>query len=306
MTTGTRRLLLCRCVHMLVFTLVLASCATLGPERVVINGRADAAFTLTVTRGLFLTKVRLGAREAGPFLIDTGATHLYLDVELAKALRLWFWSASQHPETKQTLRYGTVTSLEVGPLTLQNTPVVVMDFASVTGAFGARLAGLLGYPLFAKAVIEVNYPQQSIACFDPTQYQLPRGAWLPLTVKDRRPFLTARFEGDHEGLFMLDTGSTVTVDFLPDFVQQHTLLDHRAVHTAYHRRVSGNYKKAMGTLAWFEVAGHRFEQPTVGFRLPNTPDGLPKGVAGIIGQGLLREFIVVFNYPESKIALVRP
>ena len=46
--------------------------------------------------------------------------------------------------------------------------------------------------------------------------------------------------------------------------------------------------------------------PTVRFRLPNTSaTHLPAGLAGIIGQGLMRDFIVVFNYPESKVALWR-
>jgi hypothetical protein len=62
-----------------------------------------------------------------------------------------------------------------------------------------------------------------------------------------------------------------------------------------------------GTIAWFEVAGHRFEEPTVRFEPPNTLQmQLPVGLAGIIGQGLMRDFLVVFNYPESKVALVRP
>jgi hypothetical protein len=218
-------------------------------------------------------------------------------------------------------------------MTLQNTRVAVVDFSSLTSAFGERLAGLLGYPFFAKAVIEVNYPQQSISCFDPQHYRLPRGEWQPLTLKTNRwekpnqdtetvidtwrrfsqvrnqyflPTVTARFEGDVEGLFLVDTGSTSTVHFLADFVQKHHLLDDRDTSKAKRLGVSGEAEIFRGKIAWFELAGHRFEEPTVGFRLPNTSESwLPEELAGIIGQGLMREFIVVFNYPESKIAFWR-
>jgi hypothetical protein len=315
MTTVATRLIILRLSFLYVFTLWLAGCATLGRENVVINGSADAELTTTVKKGLFVTKAHIGDREVGPFVIDTAASDLFFDVELAKALNLSFWGENEDPETKQKIKFSTVASFAVGPMTLQNTRVVVMDLSSVTDAFGERLAGVLGYPFFAKAVIEVDYPKKSISCFDPQNYRLPRGAWQPLTLKShpshgRNPYalptLTARLEGNVEGLFLLDTGSTSTVGFLPDFVQKHALLDNRDVSKAKRFRVSGVYEELAGKIAWFELAGHRFEKPTVRFMLSNTPGTWrPEGLAGIIGQGFMRAFIVVFNYPESKIAFLR-
>jgi len=260
----------------------------------------------TVRRGLWFTKARVGNREAGPFLIDTGASDLFLDVELAKALKLSFWGESEDPATKQQIKFGTLASFKVGPMTLLNTTVAVMDFSAVTAVVGERLAGVLGYPFFAKAVIAVDCPNQSITCFDPKQYRLPRGAWQPLTVTRHRPTLRARLEGNVEGVFVLDTGDTAAVSFRPDFVQRHGLLANRDVTTTTRVRVSGASAMWQGAIAWFEAAGHRFEKPTVLFGPPNTLETqLPAGLAGTIGHGLMRDFLVVFNYPESKVALVR-
>jgi Aspartyl protease len=307
MTMVATRLGMFRLAFLCCFTLLLTGCSTLGREKVVINEPADAELTTTVKRDLFFTRARIGGREAGPFLIDTGVSDLFFDVELAKALNLSLWGKNVHRETKQQIKFGTVASLEIGPMVLQNTRVAVLNFSSLTPAFGERLAGLLGYPFFAKAVIEVNYPKQSISCFDPQHYRLPRGEWQPLTLKSNRPALTARFEGNRDGLFMLDTGSTATVHFFPGFIEKHALLDHRDVSKATRSRVSGAYELLVGEIAWFELAGRRFEKPTVGFRLPNRPESEgTEGFAGVIGHGFMREFIVVFNYPESKVALLRP
>jgi hypothetical protein len=307
MTMVATRLGMFRLAFLCCFTLLLTGCSTLGREKVVINEPADAELTTTVKRDLFFTRARIGGREAGPFLIDTGVSDLFFDVELAKALNLSLWGKNVHRETKQQIKFGTVASLEIGPMVLQNTRVAVLNFSSLTPVFGERLAGLLGYPFFAKAVIEVNYPKQSISCFDPKHYRLPWGEWQPLTLKSNRPALTARFEGNRDGLFMLDTGSTATVHFFPGFIEKHALLDHRDVSKATRSRVSGAYELLVGEIAWFELAGRRFEKPTVGFRLPNRPESEgTEGFAGVIGHGFMREFIVVFNYPESKVALLRP
>jgi len=300
------RLIMLRLGCLFSFTLLVTGCSSLGRANVVIHESVEAEVATTVKRGLFFTRARIGAREAGPFLIDTGASALVLDVELAKALKLSLWSAHGRPETGQKDKFGTLASLEVGPMVLQNTRVTVIDFSPVTAVLGERLAGLLGYPFFAKAVIEVNYPKQSISCFDPQYYRLPGGEWQQLTLKTNRPILPARLEGNREGLFMLDTGSTAAVHFFPEFVQKHALLDHRDVSKVTRVNVRGEHEVFVGKIAWFELAGHRFEQPTVRFGLPNTTETRSTaGLAGIIGQGLMREFIVVFNYPESKIALLR-
>lgn len=308
MTTGAPRLVMLTLACLSCVTVWLAGCAILGVENVVITGSAEAEVPITVQRDLWFTTARIGDREAGPFLIDTGASDLFLDVELAKALQLSFWGERHDPETKQTLKFGTLASFEVGRMTLQHTTVVVMDFSAVTAFLGHRLAGLLGYPFFAKAVIAVDYPHKSIRCFAPQQYRLPRGTWQPLTVTTHRPTLKARLEGNVDGVFLLDTGDTSTVTFRPDFAQRHRLLANREVTQTTRVGVSGaSAIMWQGTLAWFEVAGHRLEKPTVLFEPPTTLDRqLPVGLAGIIGQGLLRDFLVVFNYPESKVALVRP
>jgi hypothetical protein len=282
----------------------LVACATLSRNTVVINERADARLAITVTQGLFTTTARIGPREAGPFVIDSGADHLYLDSELAKTLNPASWGAHDSAGRQPKVKWGELATFVVGPLTLQHTVVGVMDLSAASAAFGARFAGLLGYPFFANAVVEVDYPQRSIACFAPKTYRLPRGHWQPLTPMGNLPTLTARLEGHIEGRFLVDTGNTSTVFFFPAFTQTHALLHHRDVQRVKQTSVRGDADTLAGRIAWFEFAGHRFEQPLVQFALPNSPHAAPTRLAGVIGRGFLQGFIVVFNYPESKIALL--
>ena len=289
---------------LIVLLLVLAGCAALSKNTVLLRASGEARLATRVKKGLFLTTVRIGDREAGPFLIDSGANAIVLDAELAKTVQLSAWREVDDPEYKQKVKWATVASLEVGPMTFQNTDVVVMDFSTSIPVLGERAAGLLGRPFFAQVVVEVDYPARSIACFDPATYRLPRGEWVPLTFQAGRPIVAARLDGNIAGQFLVDTGSNQTVLFYPEFAQHYALLDHRETRPHTLLGVDRPHEVPSARIAGFELAGRRFEQPLVSFAPADMHKSFPTGIAGEIGGGILREFTIVFNYPESKIALL--
>jgi hypothetical protein len=65
MTTGTPRLARGTITCLACVTVWLAGCSALGLETVVIHEGADPEVTTTVQQGLFFTKARIGALEAG-------------------------------------------------------------------------------------------------------------------------------------------------------------------------------------------------------------------------------------------------
>jgi len=195
-----------------------------------------------------------------------------------------------------------VTTLEVGPLVLQEIEVALLDLTAARPAFGGHLAGLLGYPLFARTVVVVDYIKGTVACFDPRTYQLPSGEWMPLGFQAHRPVVPARLEGNRVGQALLDTGSNHAVLFYPDFVRTQGLRDTRWTSKGQGMFVDGPHDTETARLAWFEFVGVRFERPVVAFARPDQPG--PPGNAGIIGAGVLQRFTVIFNYPQAKIALL--
>jgi len=287
---------------LLVLLLWLEGCATLGKNTVLINPRTDARLAIWLTQGLFLTNVRIGDREVGPFVIDSGASDIFFDSELAKGLMLEVRGEFTDPASKRRTKRATLAALAVGPLTLHNTDVLVVDLSALEHALGERLAGVLGYPFFAQAIVEVDYPHGTVACFDPATYRLSRGDWQPLSLQTNRPIMAARVDGDVGGRFILDTGDNGTVLFDASFAGAYGLGDHRPTRPFQATGADGPYETRLTTIEWFELAGHRFERPAVQFA-PATRSA-PPGVAGIIGRGLLSRFTVVFNYPELKIALL--
>jgi hypothetical protein len=117
--------------------------------------------------------------------------------------------------------------------------------------------------------------------------------------------ITARLDGNAEGLFLLDTGSTHTVHLSADFVERSRLTAIHRTSKARVLRVDGEHDMMEGTIGWFELGGHRFAHPTISFGPPGSSMAGSDRFDGIIGTGLLRDFFVVFNYPGASIALVR-
>jgi hypothetical protein len=289
----------------LVLLAVLLAGGCLAP--VVVERPTPFPVPTTTTHGLFLTRVRIDGREVGPFLIDSGAAALVLDVKLAEALGLKPWGDDTDEESGLQVRYATVPSLEVGCLRRARTNVIVMDFSAVTDGFGERLAGVLGYPFFSQAVVVLDYPTNTVTCVDPHDYRLPHGTWQPLTLWRNVPLLRGRLPGDIEGLFLLDTGSTHPLALYPHFVRRHPALQIREVRQNRGLRLHGFYDLVEGHVAWLELAGHRFDRPLVTVPRPGVHIS---GIAydardGIVGRGLMRDFTVVLDYPSSRVAFLR-
>lgn len=295
-------------LSLLLLILGVVSCLSSRPL-ILIYPNANPVLATQRHGGLFLTTAQIADREVGPFILDTGASDVVLDAALAETLFPGVARAAVSPPpqvrrgvvtTGRSARF--VTTVKVGPLILQDITVALRDLSAASRPFGRPLAGLLGYPFFARVVLEVDYARGTVACFDPRTYRLPSGDWLPLVFQANRPVLPARLEGDLLGHFLLDTGSNQTVLFYPDFVQAHRLQDGRSTEKREAMTVDGPRDHLVTRLAWFEVAGIRFDQPMVFFAPPAAPG--PPGLAGIIGAGFLHRFTVIFNYSESKIALL--
>ena len=76
----------------------------------------------------------------------------------------------------------------------------------------------------------------------------------------------------------------------------------RQVHEETDIGAGGTYKVLTGSIKWFELAGYRFNNPQVEFRV----SGLSReGGAGVVGREFLSAFTIVFNYPERRVAFVR-
>lgn len=255
--------------------------------------------------GHFYVRPVVDGKDIGWFHFDSGSDTMHIDTKFADELKMPILGKSQTRGADGRARDVTIRqgkTFQLGRIIYKNPIFLAMDLSDRNAPSGEKRTGLVGYPLFARAVLEVAEGGKNIRLYDPKNYKLGKGKWQELSYIDLTPAVVCRFEGNRTGLFQLDTGYTGTVTFYDKFIIEQKLLEGREVKDETDTGAGGTYKLVTGKIDWFELAGHRFKNPRAGFRV----SGLSReGGAGVVGREFLSVFTVVFNYPERRIAFLR-
>lgn len=249
---------------------------------------------------------RIDGKDVGWFMLDTGAGAMTIDPKIADSLGMPAFgkqSASGAGALLQVpFRQGVRFSL--GPITIEKPLYIGLDLSYASPAFGIPIAGICGYDLFSRAITEVDLVHNTVALYDPSRYALPGGHWEPMLLDSKQACAFCRFEGDRKGLFLLDTGSNGSVQFLTPAVEKLHLLEGRETQTHTSGGAGGMFPTRVGTIRWFEIGGHRFENPRVEFSQTQQGDLTSPYELGNVGQKFLEPFKLVFDYPHNRIAFV--
>ncbi|HJQ65981.1 MAG TPA: aspartyl protease family protein, partial [Gemmatimonadales bacterium] len=155
-----------------------------------------------------------------------------------------------------------------------------------------------------RVVAEFIHGGERIALYDPATYRLQRGEWMRFTYVMHVPAVPIQFEGNREGLFIVDTGGSGTIIFNSRYTKARKLLDGRQVHEQILQGSGGTYKVLSGKLQWLDLAGYRFDDPVAEFGIGGEGFEM-EGRSGVIGRGLMGPFVVVVDYRHKRIAFVR-
>ena len=200
--------------------------------------------------------------------------------------------------------YRRGKTLQLGPLTLSDPIYVELELAFLAPAFGVEIAGIVGFEVFSRAILALDLESTTLAIYDPETFDLGEDAWTPLVLDRRIPSLRCRFEGDREGLFKLDLGDNGTVTFYTPAVESLKLLDGRQVSPSQVGGVGGSGKASAGNLEWFEIGGQRIEPLWATFSQTEVGVFSSSQALGNLGTKMLDPFLVVLDYPSSRLALL--
>ena len=257
--------------------------------------------------GHALVRPKVDGQDLGWFIFDTGAAGTVIGPTAAAKLNLKPIGSSvvTSPRGNEQSSVFLATSLALGPMTIAKPFLVTMDLGPITARLGEDLAGIVGYDLLSRCVCEITIADDSIKLYDPKVHRLERGSWQSLTLNQSVPVVSATFEGDRQGLFRIDAGASGpggagNVIFHAPTVGDLHLLKGRKVN----RMKMGPTKFAMGKVAWFELAGHRFRNPDVIFALDRQGPLGDEYLEGNIGVDFLKPFHLVLDFPSSRVAFV--
>lgn len=196
--------LVCICAF---FAAAAAAADTVGPT--ILNARLDG----------YVPAVE-GVIHSTPlwFDVDSGGLHSIVDLATARALGLRFGTQIGVGGAGK----GSVNAWRLAPVTVQlgserfrlQDPVA-LDLSHTGSVIGQR--GLLGFDLFQRYVVELDYDRNRVALFAPAGYVYRgRGARIPLVIHPPRAFVwvtvAAPGVSPERHLLRIDTGSSDAVD----------------------------------------------------------------------------------------------
>ncbi len=236
----------------------------------------------------------------GRFILDTGASGIFLNEAFADRIKAQKIGAGGNAlglygATKSDLR--KVDTLRIGGNTLSNLSVVAEDFTvrDYRGLDRQNYDGLLGYDVFAAAVVTLDFRAATMTIADPgTQKSDPEGLgvladtslWIPMVPMTLNRTIAVNA--------MLDTGSPAGLVFGPDLLYRYHLRMARSIRV----------RAGMGSVECGNIDSLAIGPITYTGEMACKLDSeLVAGRKILVGLDFLRHFTVVFDYPRGRLFL---
>lgn len=248
--------------------------------------------------------LRARVNDSAPlwFLLDTGATASYLDVDRAKALGL-----------------GQDNSIKSASLGFSDVKLLDQNFALQPLRFGIYnghvVDGLLGYDFIGRFVIEIDYVNNTLSFHAPDSYKYGgSGQVIPLTLLEddsggKVPLVNVKITHQGrvvEGKFIADTAVRSAVSFNTPFVDANKLLQ-PAQQTIQVPLGGGamvrESKQAIGRVPNIQLGRFTFKKPIAIFFQDKQGVLASPEFDGVIGNEILRRFKVIFDYSRQQMIL---
>jgi hypothetical protein len=179
----------------------------------------------------------------------------------------------------------------------------LLHIAQVSGPFGDDIDGALGYDVFVRMIVRIDYPNRMLTFTMPGQQPKPAApqSTVPIKLEDNTPTIKAAIDGRSVGDFLVDSGDAEDLHVYNGY--------------ALANKLNGDASSPdTATSTGFGVGGTVKEVITAGHRITInglTVDGLTVStipvdkmssrcdLAGGIGNGVLAYYAVTFDYADN-------
>ena len=263
--------------------------------------------------GHIMLSVRINGSEPVWFGFDSGAEQTLISQRQAAALKLKLQGDMQATGTGEgtvdfALAKNVSFNLSGVQFVLREVGVLPLEFSSNDSAH--PLAGLIGYDLAKRFVIEIDYAAHVINLYNPRGYRyLGRGEAIPIRMMDNNPHVPVKIVlpglAPVKGMFVIDSGAGTDLEFYSPFVKAHRLLDSTQETTeAATEGIGGISKIRIGRATNLQLGSLVIQNPVVHFSLAAKGDNAGIIGAGVIGGKLLSKFKkVIFDRARRRLIL---
>ncbi len=187
--------------------------------------------------------------------------------------------------------------------------VLEKDYLELRNYLGTDVHGILGYELFSRFIVDVNYEKKLLTLVLPHKARkYKKFQSIPIKIEDTKPYLITTV--------ILEDGTTLTAKLLVDTGASHALMldpfSDKRIHVPEQtlssligRGLGGEIFGKIGRIESMQLGTYKINNVVANFPDPNSYfDSLKVGKIfrnGSIGGELMSRFHIVYNFPEEKI-----
>lgn len=304
-------------IHLAALLLVISAHFTLGQSRSIgfqLPEKVDwVEFKFEKISNLIVVPVKVNNSATIKFILDTGAESAILTESVfAEILGLNFVREISifSPGVVDSVKafVATDVTISIESATAGNGLSILVleeDYLELHKNLGEEVYGILGYDIFSRFVVGINYDTETITLHKPEKYRAKKSFQsVDITIDNTKPYINASFsQGDQSDTvrLMVDTGASHAV--LIDLeATDHLVLPDKLVATRLGRGLGGEIKGYIGRLDKCTIGDFEFEQMLAAIPEQGAySSAIKRGSRhGTIGGELLSRFNVVFDYSQEK------
>ncbi len=276
----------------------------------------SATIRFKLIRNLVVIKLMINNRGPFNFILDTGVgTMVLTDPKMVDSIDL---------KSKRTIKLAGLGEGE--EFEAYNTPVLKVDIPglesfdvsaiilktehfNLSGFVGTPIHGLLGYEFFNNLAVKLNFGDSTITVYRPGDKRIfHKGTRIPITIEGNKPYLQALIKMPNGTLqqkkLVIDLGAGHPVS-LENMIKKHGLPE-KFVTANLGVGLAGPISGFLSRIDEIDVGKFRIKNVIASFPYDydtTTLKYMPEERDGNLGTGLLKRFIVTFNYQNSEIFL---
>ena len=251
--------------------------------------------------------VRVNGKGPFMFIFDTGGVNL-VTPPVAKELGLTVSGAMQANGAGKGHMQASLTkvdSVRIGAATIKSQPFIVLPLNAMSDVEGVEETGMIGFETFRRFVTRIDYGRHLLELIRPSAFNpADAGTPIPIRFNGNTIEVDARYDGI-SGNFTVDTGNRGSLDLDTPFVAKYALRAkaQSGVETATGWGIGGPTFGFVMRGAPLQIGSITIAHPIVTLSTDKSGAMADPTVAGNIGAGILKRFIVTLDYANARMYL---
>ena len=268
-------------------------------------GKASIDVPFEVHNGHIYVRVKLNGKGPYTMLFDSGGVNV-LFPSTVKALGLKPEGALPGAgvgDAKQDVGLVKVAKLDIGGIVVDDQlfATLALDEALQRIEGQDQIAGLVGYELFKRFPVRIDYERSTLVFYEPTAFKYAGGGVrLPFRFHGHVPQVEGSVDGI-AGSFDIDTGARTSLTLAAPFVDRNALTTKYGAATELiaGAGVGGPSRALLARATTLRLGDIEIAKPVTFLSVAKAGAFADPALAGNVGYGVLRQFNIVFDYSNS-------